>query len=210
MTEAGRRFGIHIEEALRCFDVYDRTGHEFALRHIWIVSVSAFDLFMSELVSEAGLRLIDRNPPLLTANLRQVQITLHSVMDVVDLSPVERLLFYKDRIYAAVQFKSFYRPEKVSEALSYIWTCPPKEKWSRILSHMKETGRYDDRTEEIIRDELALIGDRRDIIAHSVDTQPGSNTPNPVDRADAAQVYSFIQDLATSIDRETESQLNVL
>lgn len=207
MTEAKRRFDVHVSESLRCFDVFDVSGHEFALRHVWIVCVSSFDLFMSELISEAGLRLIDRDPPLLTANLRQVQMSLHSVMDVVDLSPVERLLFYKDRIYAAVQYKSFYKPEKVSEALSYIWTCPAKEKWARILAGLLSTGRYADRTEEMLRDELTLIGDRRDLIAHSVDTPPGSGAPNPVDRVDAVQVYNFIRDLAASIDEETENQL---
>lgn len=207
MTEAKRRFDTHVDEASRCFDVFEATGHEFALRHIWVVCVSSFDLFMSELVSEAGLRLIDRNPPLLTANLRQVQMSLHSVMDAVDMSPVERLLFYKDRIYAAVQYKSFYKPDKVSEALSYIWTCPAKEKWARILARMSATGRYAGRTEETIRDELTLIGDRRDLIAHSVDTPPGSAAANPVNQADATQVYDFIRDLAASIDVETEGQL---
>ena len=210
MTEAKRRFDSHVSEAAKCIDVFDSTGFEFALRHVWVVCVSAFDLFMSELVSEGGLRLIDRSPPVLTANLRTVQIALHGVMSVVDLSPVERLLFYKDQIYANVQFKSFYRPDKVSEALSYIWICPAKEKWGRILARLRDTGRYDDRTEEMIRGELTLIGDRRDIIAHSVDTPPGLSTPNLVDRDDAFQVYRFIRDLAESIDAETEYQINNL
>ena len=68
-------------------------------------------------------------------------------------------------------------------------------------------GRYDERTEEDIRDELTLIGDRRDLIAHSVDTAPGAEGPNPVDRLDAVRVIEFIKDLATSIDLETEAQL---
>ncbi|MBB3940191.1 hypothetical protein GGR39_001841 [Novosphingobium fluoreni] len=207
MTEAKARFDQHMGEAHLCLATFDATEHDFALRHIWIICVSAFDLYMTELVSEAGLRLIDRNPPLLTANLRQVQFSLDSVISINDLSPTERLLFYKERIYAAVQYKSFYKPDKVSEALSYIWTCPPKEKWARTLTHLKNTGRYEGRTEEDIRDELTLIGDRRELIAHSMDTPPGVEGPNPVRRADAFQVISFVTDLTTSIDIETESQL---
>jgi hypothetical protein len=207
MTESKARFDQHIQEADLCLSTFDTTRNAFALRHIWIVCVSAFDLFMTEIISEAGLRLIDQSPPLLTTNLRQVQLPLHTVIDLHHLSQIERLLFYKDRIYAAVQYRSFYKPERVSEALSYIWTCPPKEKWPRILKHLKYTGRYQDRTEEDIRNELALIGDRRDLIAHSVDTPPGAQGPNPIDRLDAIRVIDFIRDLTASIDHETESQL---
>lgn len=206
MTEAKSRFDRHVEEAHLCLSTFDWTGSAFALRHVWIVCVSAFDLYMTELVSEAGLRLIDRTPPLLTANLRQIQVPLDGVMSINEMSPTERLLFYKDRIYSAVQYKSFYKPEKVSEALSFVWTCPPREKWARIVSHLRATGRYDERTEEDIRDELTLIGDRRDLIAHSVDTPPGAEK-NPVDRADALRVLEFMVDLAMSIDAETEAQL---
>lgn len=207
MTEAKTRFDAHVAEAQLCLGNFDSSGNAFALRHVWIVCVSAFDLYMTELVSEAGLRLIDQTPPLLTANLRQVQLSLDSVINMDQLSPTERLLFYRDRIYKAVQYTSFYKPEKVSEALSYIWTCAPKEKWARIIGQMKATGRYNDRAEQDIRDELTLIGDRRDLIAHSMDTPPGAANQNPVDRADAFRVQEFIADLAAAIDAETELQL---
>jgi hypothetical protein len=206
MTEAKARFDRHVAEAHECLSTFDSTGNASTLRHVWIICVSAFDLYMTELVSETGLRLIDREPPLLTASLRQVQFPLDSIIGINTLSPTERLLFFRDRIYATVQYKSFYKPDKVSEALSYIWICPPKEKWARILSHMIATGRHLGRTEENVRDELTLIGDRRDLIAHSVDTLPGAEEPNPVERADAASVIEFIVDLATSIDIETEAQ----
>lgn len=207
MTEAKVRFERHIEEAIVCLTTFDETGSSSTLRHVWIVGVSAFDLFMTEIISEAGLRLIDRNPPLLTTSLRQIQLPLEGVVSLDGLSPTERLLYYKERIYAAVQYRSFYKPEKVSEALSYIWTCLPKEKWARILGRMKVTGRYDERTEEEIRDELTLIGDRRDLIAHSMDTPPGAERQNPVNRSDAALVVQFIRDLVIGIDIETEAQL---
>jgi hypothetical protein len=207
MTDAKARFDRHVGEAHLCLATFDTTGNAFALRHIWIVCVSAFDLYMTELVSEIGLRLIDRDPPLLTSSLRQVQFPLDSIINIDTLSPTERLLFFKDRIYATVQYKSFYKPDKVSEALSYIWTCAPKEKWARILYRLKTTGRYVERTEGDIRDELTLIGDRRDLIAHSVDTPPGAEGPNPVERVDAVRVLEFISDLAASVDLETEAQL---
>jgi hypothetical protein len=207
MTDADRRFRVHLAEGVRCLQNYDDTSHDFSLRHVWVACVSAFDLYMTELVSEAGLRLIDRTPRILTTNLRQIEVPLGNVFDIDQLTPAERLLFFRQHIFASIQYKSFYRPDKVSEALSYIWTCPAKEKWARIASGMKSTGRYDKRTEEDIRDELALIGDRRDLIAHSVDIPPGTTERNPVRREDAARVVEFIGDLAGAIDRETESQL---
>lgn len=207
MTEAKSRFDSHLQEAQICIDTFDATGNNFALRHVWVVCVSAFDLYMTELVSEAGLRWIDRTPPILTANLRQVQVPLGSVLSIDQLSPTQKLLFYKEHVYSSVQYTSFYRPEKVATALSYIWICPAKEKWARIFARMKALGRYDSRTEQDIRDELTLIGDRRDLIAHSVDTHPGGTAPNPVSREDANQVANFIRDLADAIDGETEAQL---
>lgn len=44
--------------------------------------MSAFDLYMTELVSEAGLRLIDRDPPVLTASLRQFAVRLETVFGI--------------------------------------------------------------------------------------------------------------------------------
>ncbi|BAI97956.1 MULTISPECIES: hypothetical protein [Sphingobium] len=195
-------------ESDECLSNFDNTKHDFALRYIWIVGISSFDLFLTELVSEAGLRLIDKNPDALPVNLQQVQVPMVNVLDIHLLSPPERLLFFRERIFASIQFKSFYRPEKVSEALSYIWSCPPKEKWSRITARMRATGHHGEKTEQDIRDELTLIGDRRDLIAHSADTPPGRDFANPVSREDAARVAEFVCDLAEAIDAETEAQLD--
>ncbi|WP_442579191.1 hypothetical protein ACSBOB_27350 [Mesorhizobium sp. ASY16-5R] len=207
MTDAGHRFDVHLLEGMKCLQNFDATGHEFSLRYVWVVCVSAFDFYLTELVSEAGLRLIDRTPRILTHNLRQVEVPLGNVLDIDQLGPAERLLFFRQHIFSSIQYKSFYRPEKVSEALSYIWTCPAKEKWARILTRMKVDGGYYHRTEQDIRDELALIGDRRDLIAHAVDISPGTVEPNPVTREDAARVIEFVGDLVSAIDAETESQL---
>ncbi|WP_420132198.1 hypothetical protein [Rhodopseudomonas sp.] len=130
-------------------------------------------------------------------------------MAVDQLSPTEKLLFYRDHVYSSVQYTSFYKPDKVSEALSYIWMCQGKEKWARIVNRMKALGRYTSRNEQDIRNELSLIGDRRDLIAHSVDKLPGAQVPNPVSRDDAARVIQFMADLASAIDEETESQLKM-
>ena len=207
MTNAKARFDAHLSGADKCIENFDARGDDFALKHVWVIGVSAFDLYMTELVSEAGLRWIDRDPPVLTTNLKSVRVPLGSVLEINQVSPTERLLFYRDHVYSAVQYTSFYKPDKVSEALSYIWNCDQKEKWTRICGRMKLTGRYDNRTEQDIRGELTFIGDRRDLIAHSVDTPPGQSSPNPVTRADAARVREFMTDLATAIDAETESQL---
>jgi hypothetical protein len=190
-----------------CLENYDVTRHDFSLRHVWVICVSSFDLYMTELVSEAGLRLIDRTPRILTQNLRQVEVPLGNVLDIDQLAPAERLLFFRHHIFTSIQYKSFYKPDKVSEALSYIWTCPAKEKWSRILCGMKATGRYDNRTEQDVRDELTLIGDRRDLIAHAVDIPPGTTEFNPVRREDAVRVIEFVGDVVGAIDNETENQL---
>ncbi len=207
MTEAERRSRVHLAEGATCLQNHDTTSHEFPLRHVWIVCVSAFDLYITELISEIGLRLIDRTPRILTPNLRQIEVPLGNVLDVEPLNPAERLLFFRQHIFYSIQYKSFYRPDKVAEGLSYIWTCPPKEKWARILSGMKSTGRYGSRTEQDIRDELSLIADRRDLIAHAVDIPPGTSERNPARREDAARVVEFIGDLVGAIDGETESQL---
>ncbi len=207
MTDSCSRFVNHIRDGTECLQNYDETGHDFALRYVWIVCVSAFDLFLTELISEVGLRLIDREPPILTTNLRLVDIPLGNALDLDGMAPSEKLVFFQNHIFSAVQYKSFYKPEKVSEALSYIWTCPAKEKWTRIFTRMRETGRYEQRTEEDARNELTLIGDRRDLIAHAMDIPPGTGLSNPVARADAERVIEFIFDLGVAIDAETESQL---
>lgn len=208
MSEAAIQSRLHLSEGRQCLHNYEVTGHEFSLRHVWIFCVSSFDLYLTQLVSEAGFRLIDKTPRVLTQNLRQVEFPLGSVLDIDSLSPSEQLIFFREHIFASIQYKSFYRPEKVSEALSFIWTCPPKEKWTRIMAHMRNTGRYYNRTEEDIRGELTLIGDRRDLIAHSADRSPGRTEANPVRKDDASRALDFITDLVNAIDAETEAQLS--
>lgn len=208
MSDAKARFDSHLDEARLCIQNFDVTGHAFSLRHVWVVVVSSFDLYVTELISETGLRLIDRTPPNLTPSLRQLQVPLEKLLEFDSLSPTDKLLFYKNHLYSAVQYKSFYRPEKLSEALGLIWTFPAKEKWARILARMKSTGRHTAKTEQDVRDELTLISDRRDLIAHSMDEHPGAAAQNPVVRDDAVQVVTFIEDLAFAVDGETESQFH--
>lgn len=206
MTDAFSRFNDNLKEADRCLENYDSKGDEFALRYVWIACISAFEMYMTELVSEAGLRLIDRSPPNPTHGLRQIDVPLGSILDFNELNPSERLLFFKRHIFSAVQYRSFYRPDKLSEALSYIWHCQPKEKWAKIFAEMQKTGRYHGKTEQDIRTELSLIADRRDLVAHSMDVAPGAATANAVFREDAARVIEFISDLAKAIDEVTEIQ----
>lgn len=194
-------------ETTLCLENHSATGHEFPLRYVWVTSVSAFDLYMTQLVAEVGLRLIDRKPEAITHNLNQIGVPLNMVFSFGSLSPAEKLIFYREVILSAVRFTSFYKPDGVSLALSYIWTSPSKEKWKRIYKRLNEIRDYSGITEQGIREELSQIGDRRDLIAHSVDLQPGAVSPNPVIRSDAEKVISFIGDVANAIDNETEAQL---
>lgn len=207
MSDAFNRFDNYLSEASVCLKNNEETGHEFSLRYVWVTCVSSFDLFMTEFVAEAGLRLIDKSPADLTQNLNQIGVPLERVFAFVNLSPSEKLLFYREAIFSSVRFRSFYKPDGVSTALSFIWVSPPKEKWKRILEQMRASGRYAEVTEQDIRAELSLIGDRRDLIAHSVDLPPGASVPNPVVRSDAEKVITFIYDLAKAIEDETEAQL---
>lgn len=75
---------------------------------------------------------------------------------------------------------------------------------------MKSTGRYQNRSEQDIRDQLTLIGDRRDLIAHAVDVVPGNFERNAVKREDAEEILTFIKDLAAAIDAETEQQIDAM
>lgn len=157
MTDAHIKFLQNIsecEEALECFAA---CGKKSALRYVWISAISALDLYMTELVSEAGLRLIDRSPRVMTTNLQQMEIPLSGVLELENMGPSERLIYFKERIFSVLQYKSFYRPEKISEALSYIWLCPGKEKWARILAEMKQRGRYASKTTQDVRDELEHV-----------------------------------------------------
>lgn len=112
MSDAIGRFRTHLSECEQCVENFRATRHDFSLRHIWVICVSSLDLYLTELVSEAGLRLIDKTPRILTSNLRQVEFPLGSVLEIDKLNSVERLLFIRQHIFASIQYKSFYRPEK--------------------------------------------------------------------------------------------------
>ncbi|MCH8491530.1 MAG: hypothetical protein LAT81_16625 [Oceanicaulis sp.] len=208
MTEAYDRYRILVADAWECIENFRVTEHDFALRHVWVSCVSALDLYLTELVAEAGLRIVDKSPLSLTPNLRNIGIPLEGVFEYEKMSPSQKLIFFRSAIYSSVQFVSLYRSDGVLSALSYIWIADPKKKWKTITARIKNFGQYIDYTEQDIRSELDAIGDRRDLISHSVDWPPGADRRNPVRIEDAMQVIDFVSALVRAIDVETEEQIN--
>lgn len=68
MTKSYENFTKNVLEGHVCLENFARNNETFALRYVWIISISSLDLYLTELISEVGLNLISRPSPILTSN----------------------------------------------------------------------------------------------------------------------------------------------
>lgn len=96
-----------------------------------------------------------------------------------------------------LSFLAFEAPDKVRDALSYIWD--ENHKMQVLAVDMALPGHTINDKQKNLEQQLQLIVDRRNQIAHEGDIIPINNVKRTIDKNAASSAIDFIEKLGTSI-----------
>ena len=157
------------------------------LRSEWVLAVSALDHYIHELVKLGMLEAYRGNRAQTDALLR-FRITLSSTLQAINASGNDDWL--EDQIIANHGHLSFQNPDKIADAARLISGV---SLWNEVAARLGETS-------QDTREQLRLIVNRRNQIAHEADlnpSYPGVLWPIDFNMADGA--VTFIENLAEAI-----------
>ena len=152
------------------------------LRAALVLSVSALDYYVHEVVRLGMLEIYSGSrsePPAFS----RFQVSLGSTRSLDNL--------LEDEIRQRHSYKSFQQPDNVAEAIRLISN---KELW-------KEVGNLMDRPAKDIKQELSIIVDRRNKIAHEADIDPTFDLGNrwSINEELVNDAVDFIEQVVESI-----------
>lgn len=162
------------------------------LRWQWVLAVSALDKYVHDIVS-AGMVEQYRNRRPATPKFNAFQLSMN-VISILSYSPAPEIDF-RNEVVRRNSYLAFQEPDKIADALSYIWNEP--HKWETISRNMATP--IDPAT---LKTKLKNIVVRRNQIVHEGDCL-STNLPltkQPISYSDTEDVVHFITELVNAID----------
>lgn len=162
------------------------------LRWQWVLSISALDKYVHDIV-RAGMidEFLGRKTP--TSKFKTFHIDMNALSNIKESSTPE--IEFEKEVVRQHSFLAFQYPDKITDALSYIWDEP--HKWNVISGNMSTAIMADN-----LRTKLKNIVVRRNQIVHEGDcfstTLPLQQ--QPILFCDTEDVVQFIKDLVSAID----------
>jgi hypothetical protein len=157
------------------------------LRAALVMAVSALDYFVHELV-RLGMLEIWRKKRAETQAFQRFSISLSSARSAVAGASSDDWFDYEIRTRQGWQ--SFQHPDRIADAI-------------RLVSDLvlwEEVARKMGRTAEDVKQQLELVVDRRNKIAHEADLDPTfPNTRWPIDETLVSDAATFIEQVAETI-----------
>ncbi|MEH1888155.1 MAG: HEPN domain-containing protein [Nostoc sp.] len=128
------------------------------------------------------------------ANFLQQSHTISGLIPAISNSILNRLnntSWLEDEIRKGLSYKSFQQPEKIADAIRQI---SDKQLWNEVARKMNKPP-------EDIKQQLTLIVDRRNKIAHEADIDPTLNIGNRwyIDESMVGDTVDFIEQVVESI-----------
>lgn len=166
------------------------------LRWQWVLAVSALDKYIHDLVA-AGMVEQYLNARPATPKFNAFQLSMEVISDISN-SPVPALEF-KNEVVRKNSYLAFQDPEKIADALSFIWN--ESNKWDVISGNMATS--IDPMT---LKTKLKNIVLRRNQIVHQGDCF-STNMPlnqQPITLSDTEDVIHFIMELVDAIDASVD------
>ena len=155
------------------------------LRSCIVLSVSAIDHLIHELTL-IGMREIFNGTRPATARYNSYNISL-GFMSAITSTP--SLITFESEIRRSLGYQTFQRPDKVKEAIALF---NPLQLWQQVALVIGDT-------ESDIKNQLNLIVDRRNMIAHEADIEPIFKTKRPISDIDVSTTIDFVEKLGETI-----------
>lgn len=193
MNQAFSQFSTNIEEARKTHlistslnvptsSIVDTSS---ILRSCIVLSVSAIDHLIHELTI-IGMREIYNGIRPVTAKYNSHNVSLGFMNAITSTPP---LITFESEIRRSLGWQTFQRPDKIKDAIALF---NPVQLWQQVAVLMGDT-------EINIKNQLNLIVDRRNMIAHEADIEPIFKTKRPISDTDVSGTIAFIERLGTTI-----------
>ncbi|CAG1771302.1 hypothetical protein BAC3_01702 [uncultured bacterium] len=174
------------------------------LRAQLVYSVSALDKLIHELV-RIGMLQAFKNQRIKTSKFNGFSISLETynkIQQLNDPKPDTLQLetpeyFFEQEIIIKHKYLAFQEPEKIADALSFIWE--EKQKWQKIASEFNNLGENLNKSDDTLKKQLKNIISRRNQIVHEADIDIQTNKRNEIDIEDVKDAVNFIHDLGKVI-----------
>jgi len=157
-----------------------------------VLAVSALDYYIHEVTRSGMLQVFDgQRPP--SSAYKKFRISLESVSPDFSIARSS----FESEIRMQHGFLAFQHPDKIADAIRLVQDIPL---WDRISTRLNTDPRS-------VKDQLKLIVERRNKIAHEADidpTYPGVRWP--IASSDVEQVVRFIADLVEALHSEITCQ----
>lgn len=193
MNHAFSQFSINIEEVRKTHlistslnvptsSIVDTSS---ILRSCIVLSVSAIDHLIHELVLIGMCEIFNGTRPA-TAKYNSFNVSLGFIGAIRATPPI---ILFESEIRKSLGWQTFQRPEKIKEAIALFNSL---QLWQQVALAMGDT-------EVTIKNQLNLIVDRRNMIAHEADIEPVFKTKRLINDTDVTETINFIERLGTTI-----------
>lgn len=169
------------------------------LRSQLVYAVSALDKLIHEMV-KIGMLQAFINQRTKTSKFNSFSISLttyNNIQQVSQQQPNTNTLqletpeyFFEQEIIVKHKYLAFQEPDKIADALSFIWE--EKQKWQKIAVLFNTTDDY-------IKKNLKTIVNRRNQIVHEADIDLQTNLRNTIEENDVKEAVDFIFKLGENI-----------
>lgn len=162
------------------------------LRWQWVLAVSALDKYIHDIVTDGLVeQYINKKPH--TPKFDTFQLSMKTIINIQS-APVPEIAF-RNEVIRKNSYLSFQDPDKIADALSFIWNVP--NKWDVISRNMATPISSSD-----LKIKLKNIVVRRNQIVHEGDCL-STNIPmaqQQITASDTQDVIQFITELVDAID----------
>lgn len=177
---------VHLHDSLRgnltaAIDTSDM------LRAGYVLSVSALDTYVHELVLEEMIKIYDGCRPTVPGYQRY-RMTLGAFAGSSSLSDARSDV--RSQIREQHSYLSFQHPDKIADAIRCVTDI---KIWEEVGTNIGKDAKY-------VKDRLTLIVDRRNKIAHEADTDPTFGTLWAISSNDVLGAIDFLDAVAAAID----------
>lgn len=193
MIQAYSQFTINIEEVRKTHliatsisvpssSIVDTSS---ILRSCIVLSVSAIDHLIHELTL-IGMKEIYNGTRPITTRYSNHNVSLGFMSAITSIPP---LVTFESEIRKNLGWQTFQRPDKIKDAIALFNSI---QLWQQVASALNDNEIY-------IKNQLNLIVDRRNMIAHEADIEPVFKTKRPISDSDVTTTIDFIEKIGTTI-----------
>ncbi|RGM93731.1 MULTISPECIES: HEPN domain-containing protein [Bacteroidales] len=217
MNTAWNEFKYSIAEVKKIRTIYDhmianvRLSQEDVsdlLRAQLVNAVSALDRFLHELVRIGIVESFLQQRPL-TNKFKSFVLTSQTIIKILELERAstppqsveeDKTYWINKEVTENLKTLSFQHPNKIKDALSYIWK--EEHKWQVIAKEMNLPGYTDNDKQRYLEQTLVLIAERRNQMVHEADVDPSTHIRRSVSVAEIDVIISFIELFAETIFKQ--------